>query len=324
MPFFWKDGKTRSGKTLQARTLFIKKTVIKETEKIEIYPDPEEKRAFRSASRAFSWRARASLTLETALCLTLFIFASVCLMLPLKIMNTERKVQAALEAVGEDFSRYAYVKDVLESGEVFSATGIGDFAREFCGHLAAGAGTAYARSRVMTYVDTAAVGKVSLAQSRILEEGEILDLVLDYEIRLPFPVLGLPALERTARCRRRAWTGRPGKDYDGGGPGGAGEEEIVYVGKGSTRYHRSRSCHYLANNQKAVPRNQVDRMRNASGGKYYPCGVCGAGAGKLVYVLPNGSSYHSEKNCRAIVAYARAVRLSEVAHLGACSYCGGE
>ena len=44
---------------------------------------------------------RASLTLEAALVLPLVIFASVCLMLPAKLMITERKLQAGLEAAGE-------------------------------------------------------------------------------------------------------------------------------------------------------------------------------------------------------------------------------
>lgn len=39
------------------------------------------------------------------------------------------------------------------------------------------------------------------------KEDEVLDLVMDYEISMPFPVLGLSSLHRTIRCRRRCWTG---------------------------------------------------------------------------------------------------------------------
>lgn len=264
-----------------------------------------------------------SLTLEAVMCLTLFIFAAVCLILPMKIMNTERKLQAALEKVGEDCSQYAYVKDALEKGKLFAVAGAGDFAKEFCGHLASGAAQGYAQAQILNHMDTTAVTKLSLDGSQVMEDQETIDFAVEYHVRLPFPVLGLPAVERHIRCRRRAWIGKEGKDYDGtGAKQEDSDDTVVYIGKNSTRYHKSRNCHYLANNLSGVAVNQVKELRNNSGGIYYPCAVCGKSAGGTVYIMPSGSSYHSRKNCTAIMAYAHAVRLSEVEHLGACSYCG--
>lgn len=304
MPFSVTDNKKIA--TLQVRILIYFKTHI-----IQVC---HGKTAFLSVP--------ASLTLEAAMCLSLFIFASVCLILPMKIMNTERQIQAALEELGEDFSQYAYVKDAMDKGKLFAIEGAGDFAKEFCRHLVSGMAQGYAQVRVTEHVDTTAVRQIAMVRSQVLEDGENIDLILDYEIRLPFPVLGLPALQRTARCRRRAWIGKEGKEYGGGKEQQAEEDPIVYVGKSSTRYHRSRSCHYLANQLTEVSKTQVGNIRNESGGKYYPCAICGGSAGNMVYIMPNGSSYHSNKNCSAIVAYARAVRRSEVEHLGVCSYCG--
>lgn len=304
MPFSMTENKKIA--TLQVRILIYFKTHILQA--------CRGKKAFLSVS--------ASLTLEAAISLSLFIFASVCLILPMKIMNTERRIQAALEQLGEDFSQYAYVKDALDKGKLFAIEGAGDFAKEFCRHLVSGMAQGYAQVRVAEHVDTEAVRQITMVRSQILEDGENIDLILDYEIRLPFPVLGLPALQRTARCRRRAWIGKEGKDYGENNEQQTEEDPIVYVGKSSTRYHRSRSCHYLANQLTKVSKAQVENMRNESGGKYYPCAVCGGSAGSTVYIMPSGSSYHSGKSCSAIVAYARAVRQSEVEHLGACSYCG--
>lgn len=278
------------------------------------------KKAFLSAPTA-----AASLTLEAALSLTLFIFVVVCMMLPMKIMNTDRKIQAALESVGEEFSRYAYLKDLIDRGEEARIPGAGEAAKAFCGYLAEGVAVGYAQAAVMGHLDTSAVGHMRMLRSSILEDGEVFDLILDYEIRMPFPVLGLDAVKRTARCRRRAWIGIPGKEGGlGNGEGDSGsKDETVYVGKDSTRYHRSRSCHYLANNLSAVAFDAVADMRNDGGGRYRACQVCGAGAGSgsTVYVMPSGDHFHTTKQCRAILAYVRAVRLSEVVHLGACSYC---
>lgn len=265
----------------------------------------------------------AGLTLETSLVLSLLIFASVSLILPMKILGTERRVQAALEMVGEDFSRYAYLKNVLEEGMDSAQTGADDFAKAFCAQLGAGIAEGYVESVVTGYVDTEALQQVTMKRSEILEDGEWMDLILDYEIRMPFPVLGLQSVSRTARCRRRAWIGQPGKDGEGESAG-TEEDEMVYLGKKSTRYHKSRSCHYLVNNLTAAAVSEIETLRNNSGGRYHPCAVCasGVGIGNTVYIMPEGSSYHSRKNCTAIVAYVRMVPLSEAVHLGACSYCG--
>ena len=254
--------------------------------------------------------------------LSLFIFAAVCMLLPMRIMHTERKLQAAMESMGEEFSRYAYIKDAMEHAKPLSRAGTGAFARAFCQNLVSGAVQGYGMVQLSACADTGALEHMTLERTRIQEEGEMIELVLDYEIRLPFPVLGLPALKRTAICSRRAWVGLAGKEYDGEGNRTDDPDEIVYVGKNSTRYHRSRECHYLSNQLRTVALASVDGERNQGGAKYHPCAVCGSQAGAYVYILPSGKSYHSSAACRAILAYVRAVRLSQVEHLGACSYCG--
>ena len=48
-----------------------------------------------------------------------------------------------------------------------------------------------------------------------------------------------------------------------------------------------------------------------------------AGKGSTVYIMSSGGKYHTLQDCKAIMAYVRAVKLKEVKYLGACSYCGG-
>lgn len=263
------------------------------------------------------------LTLEASLVLTLFIFASVTLLLPMQILNTERKIQAALECAGEDFSKYAYLQKYLDTGLEMFVPGAGDFAKEFCQYLERGIAENYIEARVMEYADTSMIQQVTMKRSEFLTDGAWFDLILDYEIRMPFSVLGLNAVSCTARCRRRAWIGMEGKHAIGEG-GAETEEQMVYVGKHATRYHLNRYCHYLANNLTAVSFDEVKHLRNQSGGKYYACSVCASlsGTGSTVYIMPEGKNYHASKTCRAIISYVRMVPLFEVEHLGACSYCG--
>lgn len=267
--------------------------------------------------------AAASMTIEASLVLSLLIFASVSLILPMKILNTERKVQAGLEAVGESYSQYAYLQDVISKGDASSMEGADGYAKVFCHYLGAGVAEGFAQAQAMKHADTGAIRHATMVRSEIMEDGACFDLVLDYSIQMPFPVLGLGEIRRTARCRRRAWIGSDGKEGDGSPEAGEENDQIVYVGKDGTRYHCDRNCHYLANQLTAVSYEQAADSRNNSGGKYHACAVCGAkaGPGSTVYILPEGSSYHSTRICTAILAYVRSAKLSEVEHLGPCSYC---
>ena len=117
--------------------------------------------------------APGSLTLEAVMCLTLFIFAAVCLILPMKIMNTERKMQAALEKIGEDCSQYAYVADALDKGKLSVVAGAGDFAKGFCRHLASGAAKGYAQAQMEDHIDT-------LAEDLNIKKNELLKKLKEY------------------------------------------------------------------------------------------------------------------------------------------------
>lgn len=301
-----KENKNKKIVTLQVR-------ILSDTH-IKWLADRHGKKVFLSVSGA--------LTLEAAMCLTLFVFASVCLILPMKVMNTERKIQAAMEMIGEDYSRYAYLQQSIEQGKALASVDIGNSAKEFSRYLAAGAGVIYAQEQISDRIDTQALEHANMLRSRIMTDNEMIDLIFDYELRLPFPVLGMSVWKRSARCRRRAWVGMEGKDYRSEGNQSKVDGDMrVYIGKDSTRYHKDRNCHYLSNRLTAVSKEQVKERRNESGRKYRSCSICGDCSAGIVYILPNGESYHSEQNCRAIMAYVRTAKLSEVEHLGPCSYC---
>lgn len=295
--------------TLQVRILMRKKSFC-------LYTKCREKKVCRSVS--------ASMTLEAALALTLFVFASVSLILPMKIMTTQRRIQAGLESAGEDLCKYGYLADAIFKKAEELIPGADESDLEFGKRiLETAAVIAYGKNVAMSKVDTEQIQSVSMIRSSVTENGSIVDLVMDYEIQMPFPVLGLKSIQTTARSRRRVWTGKSGI-ISSEGSETAAEDPIVYVGKASTRYHISRDCHYLSSKLTAVPFEVVGEKRNTSGGKYYPCAVCGAGAaaGSTVYLASSGSSYHTTRGCRSLIAYVRAVHLSEVKHLGVCSYCG--
>ena len=264
-------------------------------------------------------KVKGSMTVEAALGFTLFLFFMALMAAPLSVMDTRRQVQAGLEAEGERIAQYAYAAaDFAEIGEPGL---LSDLSRSgLLSGLSREAVCRTVENRVKTAEGTGRAVDFSAAKSRILEDGETIDLIVDYAIRLPFPVFFLDEIPQQARCIRRAWTGKDGLGAEGSSRGDE-ENEIVYMGKDGSRYHRSRTCHYLYNDLRAVSAAEVKDLRSQSGNRYRPCAVCGGLGGTVAYVMPSGESYHFRKDCSSIAAYVRAVPLKSVEHLGACSYC---
>lgn len=273
-------------------------------------------------------KVKGSMTVEAALGFTLFLFFMALMAAPLSVMDTRRQVQAGLEAEGERIAQYAYAAagfaEIGEPGllsDLSRPVLLTDLSRSgLLSGLSREAVCRTVENRVKTAEGTGRAVDFSAAKSRILEDGETIDLIVDYAIRLPFPVFFLDEIPQQARCIRRAWTGKDGLGAEGSSRGDE-ENEIVYMGKDGSRYHRSRTCHYLYNDLRAVSAAEVKDLRSQSGNRYRPCAVCGGLGGTVAYVMPSGESYHFRKDCSSIAAYVRAVPLKSVEHLGACSYC---
>ena len=260
-----------------------------------------------------------SLTIEAAMALPLFLFAVIILMTPMKLLNDGRKIQTALEITGEELSQYVSALKELKRGEDLSAAGLNELPDGFLEGITEQSILLYARVKMGKYEVYRDALSVSFLRSSVLKDNETIDLIMDYRMRLPFPVLGLKSVPMSARCFRRAWIGNTLLYEEESGD----IEEMVYVGRDSTRYHKERTCHYLFNHIRAVNETDLESIRNTGGGKYKPCSRCSSLAkeGSIAYIMPSGEKFHSSRECSAITAYVRLVPISEVIHLGACSYC---
>ncbi len=101
------------------------------------------------------------------------------------------------------------------------------------------------------------------------------------------------------------------------------EKEYVFVTKNGKVYHNSLNCIYLKRSTRGVDINDIDSYRNESGGRYYPCKICGktkTNSG-IVYITSYGSSYHRLSNCWELVRDIKRIPISEVDGRGRCSKC---
>lgn len=266
-------------------------------------------------------RSKASITVEAAWILPLFIFFSVTLMFPIEMINESRKVQTLLESACQQASQYAVLfVDGENYGEI---EGLKRYKEEFSSAAAVGA---FVEAKVRQGLKNTRIKGISFLKSNILEDGETLDFIAEYKISLPFSIFGMAEVTMTSRSRRRIWIGDSKEENGEHGTHWEGEERLVYIGRESSRYHTDRYCHYLYNDLKPVSFDDAEKLRNSDGKRYRCCQVCGEKAKSrgIAYILPSGEAYHGSRYCSSLAAYVKAVPLDQVSSLGPCSYCSAE
>ncbi len=284
---------------------------------------PSGKRS-RGSSRPVSAAASlsASLTVEAALVLTLFIFTVILMAMPMEMLDTHRRIQMTLESLSREMSQDAWLLTAKGHGRGQDAGGEADPEEEGGSFFLAflnGAAEGYLIYRISEQAGDK-IEHLDVSGTRISQDGLTIDLRASYRAKLPFGFPGLRSVPFSARSLRRGWIGKKGGGPEG--PGGT-EEIMVYVGKDSTRYHRSPSCHYISNKLRVIGAGRAGAEQNGSGRTYQPCAVCGGEPSEVYYVLPEGERYHSRPDCSSLSYYVRMVPLSEAEYLGPCSYCGG-
>lgn len=244
--------------------------------------------------------AEASYMAETAVALPFFAGFLAVLLFFFQALCAQQEIGGALLSAGRELS-------VLEC-DAGRSSGAGRLAAKtvFLKHLKED-------SAAGRFVKGGRLG-ISLAESEL--SGDYICLRADYRLPLPFGLFGRQAVSFRQQAACRKWTGA---DY-------GKEDEIVYIAKSGSVYHIDRACSYLSPSVSPTDAGEVERKRNASGAKYYPCAKCMKGKPKkgIVYITRHGSRYHGKKDCGEIKRTAVAVRLDCVKNRKACSKCGRE
>lgn len=271
------------------------------------------------------FKRRASITVEAALCIPLMASAIVMLIMPLKIFDERRKLQNMLEAEARSISNAAYISTLSE--ELINTGADIDEYRKEIDLLKSNA----VKASITGKINKDIFENIKFDEKTSVMEGSddsMIRFYLDYEIKTPVNFLGLNRMKMSSIVSRRAYIGSEGgrgrEKYSGKAEENQyKEDKIVYVGKNRSRYHLNRKCHYISNDIKSADIKELKTMANKDGKYYRPCSACRPAKEGIVYYFENGISYHKNKDCRSLISYVEAVPLSEVIHLGACSYCGG-
>lgn len=267
--------------------------------------------------RRNAMRIRGSMTLEAAFVLPFFLFAVINILFVINIIGTQSRINAALHQTGNKmaFAGYAYER-TIGSALPDSLAGVA------MTHL-------YARGSILDYVGRSYLGQscivggaggVSLAGSSVMDEGDIIDLQVSYKVKPFSGIMGFNGFSISQRYYGRAWTGYDVTQFVSDAKQ---EDPMVFITETGEVYHMDRNCTYLNPTVESIPATAVSDRRNQSGGKYYPCELCGADTGmEHIYITEHGSSYHTRINCSGLKRTIYTIPLSQVGGRGRCSKCG--
>ena len=140
-------------------------------------------------------------------------------------------------------------------------------------------------------------------------------------IKAPFGIAAFAGGYTVNGCVMHKWIG-----YDLSGAGSERpkqEEELVYITRSGSAYHRERGCRYLNPAIQMTDRVHAEKMETEEGGKYTPCLACG-GKSSVVYITEGGNRYHSTVNCTGLKRAIESVTLTEAVESGRhpCPSCG--
>jgi len=254
----------------------------------------------------------ASLTIEAALAMPLFMFIIACVMHFLLLLSLQTDIQIHLDEAARQTGKRAYAADESEILTLISSASLTLRAQILDDQLTSHIN----RSRIPGGTG----GFHTLLSTYDKSSGE-LDVTATYSYVFPYVPARTGTLNFMQHCFSRAWIGYALDQSQGD----TDEEEhrTVYITPTGRAWHSTPSCSYLDLTITTVPYAQVTLLRNASGGIYHRC-KCAEADPAFVYITDYGDLFHSDPNCFALKRTVLAVDISEVGGRHPCKKCASQ
>lgn len=253
----------------------------------------------KQGNRASVPEAKGSITIEASLTIPVFLFAVLCLVYLIEIQIIQTTVYAAALNAAKVCTQDTAVISILNPMKLESEM------VEFIG-----------KDRLENSIISGGSKGLHCATSYVSPESKILNIVVRYQMQLPFPKF----MNLTVKCREEfrlsSWNGyvKPQMQSE--------DDSLVYITKNGIVYHEDYQCSHLQLSVRFIAYGEVSGLRNEYGGKYYKCEKCVHGdvlAG--VYISDSGNRYHGSLNCSGIKRTIYTVPKSQVFGRRGCLRC---
>lgn len=278
----------------------------------------------------------ASMTVEAALVLPLFLFCICNIIFLLDVVRLQSRVTAALQQTGDQICEYAWYREYAAGGT--GGNGDAGSGRESGINIPQAAGDilslAFVSGSVRNHLGTEYMDStclrggsrgISFLGTSILSGNDIVDIRADYRTRPFIPVLNGPDFKIRSRYYGHAWTGYrigSGTGEAGEGAGGRRSDHVI-VAENGVVYHTDPDCIYLNPRVREVDASDLDHLRANDGSIYHPCEYCHPAKSGSVFITPDGDRYHSSRSCSRLMRTTHEETMQEAgSHLHACPKCG--
>lgn len=251
------------------------------------------------SERTSAFTFKGSLTVEASLVVPIFFFVMLCLVGLLEMTAIQIAVKGSVYNAARELAKEVYAVPVITSFEI--------------------------EQKIVQQI-----GKERLERSMMVNGAEGLDcsgsiynwktgeinLTVQYRLQVPIFMIEVPVVSCKEFIKVKGWTGQDGGLYQGQ------NRELVYVAEHGSVYHKDPYCSYLNPSVRSIGASTIGDVRNDSGGKYYPCEICGEEVHTgIFYVTSYGERYHTSINCNKIQRNYYAIPIEEATGLGGCSKC---
>lgn len=238
---------------------------------------------------------RASLTIEAALVLPVFMTGLLTLVSALLMSLTGMRIQASLHNTAQHLAM-----ERADGPEVL----LSDIRKEIADGLS---------EEDFRFIEGGAEG-IDISASDV-NDSEYIDLCLECNLKPVTDVFGLIRIPFHRRSFTHIWCGYGGGYFPDG--------RYVYITEDSEVYHLNRDCSHIRLTVIETDASEVNRLRNDNGSRYRPCEICHAKlSDRKLYVTPDGNRYHNCITCSGLKRTVRAVRIEEVGGRRPCKRCG--
>lgn len=259
-------------------------------------------------------RKKASMTVEAALALPVFLFAFLNLLSVVEIYRFQGNMSMAMHTTVKEMAVYGHAYSQMKEDpnrmESYGMTYL------------------YGAGRVKSCMSDAYLARIPVRNGysgihwnkSSMMENQCIDLVATFQAKSMVNTVGGFTIPMYCRMRSRAWTGyeiplvRESQE----------KEKIVYITPEGDAYHLSKSCSYLRLSIRSVDRKKVSTLRNQDRCIYYPCRFCGYKENNTVFITLYGNYYHTTMQCGGLKRTIEAVPISKTGERHLCSKCGGE
>lgn len=260
---------------------------------------------YKGAFFLFSRKAKAGMALEGSLVFPVFLFFIMTILLSLEAVRFQSQVQEALHQAG---NRNAFLEyQVKYLGELREDT----------------------PKEIRTYLDSQLSPYLCIQKDRegvriqnlsVSKEGTI-EYSVSYDLKPFINWIPIGKITINDRFFSHGWIGYVSEAEQ---EKNKKQEKYVYITRTGSKYHLLQDCTYLCVKIKAVEYEQIETLRNTSGGKYYACERCMPIKAGIVYITSEGSSFHGKADCSSLKRTIYMVPLREAAEYSPCSKCGGQ